>query len=58
MYYNQGTVYRVEYYLQCTGNDGGIIRISQNLRHMGPKNADTETERAPYANLSGPIEPT
>lgn len=27
--YNQGTVYRAEYWLQCFGNDGGNVRISQ-----------------------------
>ena len=56
--YNQGTVYRAEYWLQCIGNNGDNVGISQSLHQVGPTNAHTGTERTPYASLSGPTEPT
>jgi len=52
---NQGTVYRVEYQLQCLGNDGGNVGILQSLHQVGPMNAHVGTERTLCASLSGPI---
>jgi len=55
--YDQGTVYRTEYLLQCIGNGAGNIRVSQSLFKLGPIIAHTGTERTSYASLSGSIEP-
>ena len=55
--YNQGAVYGAECYLQGTGNDDGNVGILQSLHEVGPTNAHTETERTPYASLSGLTEP-
>ena len=55
--YDQWTVYRAEYQLQCVGNDGGNVEISWSLHQVCPTNARTGTERTPYASLSGPTEP-
>jgi len=41
--YDQGTVHGAEYRLQCVGNDGGNVGISQSLRQVGPTNAHTGT---------------
>jgi len=36
-------LYGAEYRLQCVGNDGGNVGISQSLRQVGPTNAHTGT---------------
>ena len=53
--YNQGTVYKIEYQLQCIGNDGGTLECCK----VWPRwvLSHTQTERTPYASLSGPIAP-
>ena len=53
---DQGAVYGAEYQLQCIGNNGGKIEISQRLCQICPVNAHTGRERTPYASLSGPVE--
>ena len=50
-------MYGAEYWLQCTGNNGGSVEILQSLHQVGPMNAHTGTERPPYASLSGPTGP-
>ena len=55
--YNQGTVSRVEYQLEWTGNNSGNVGISQSLCQVGPTGVHRGTERAPCASLSEPIEP-
>ena len=55
--YNQGTVYRAKYWLQCVVNDGGNIEILQSFCQVGPINSYTGNESIPYTSLSGPIEP-
>ena len=36
-------LYGAEYRLQCVGNDGSNVGISQSLRQVGPTNAHTGT---------------
>ena len=38
-------MYGAEYRLQCVGNDGGNVGISQSLRQVGPTNAQTGTQK-------------
>ena len=52
--YDEGTVYRAEYWLHCIGNDDGNVGISQSLCKVGTMNA--HTERTLYASLLGPTE--
>ena len=56
-YLNLGMVYRAEYQLQCIGNNDCKVGILQCLQQVGPTNAHTKTQRAPYTSLTGPIEP-
>ena len=39
--YNQRTVYRAEYHLQCVGNNSGNVGISQTLHQASSTNAHT-----------------
>lgn len=55
--YNQGTAYRAQYQLHCSGNYGGNIGILQSLHQVDLTNAHNETERTPYVSLSGSTEP-
>ena len=57
MAYDQGTVYRAEYRLQCIGNDDDNVGVLQSLHKVGPVDAHVGSERAVRASLSGPIEP-
>ena len=52
--YDQGTEYRIEYWIPCIGSN---VEISQSLHQMVPTNAHRGTERRCYASLSGYIEP-
>ena len=54
--YDQGTVYRAEYWLNRIGNAGGNFGIPLDLCRMGLMNTHTFTEITPSANLSEPIE--
>jgi len=54
--WNQGTVHRAKYLLQCVENNGGSVEILQSLCQVGPTNAHTVTERTLYTSLSGPTE--
>lgn len=42
--YNQGTEYGGEYHLQCVGNDGGSIGITQSLFQVGQLLTQEEKE--------------
>ena len=42
--YDQGTVYRAEYWLQCIENNNGNIVISQSLCQGSPMDANTWSE--------------
>lgn len=53
--YDQETIFRAKYWLQCTGNDGSNVAISQSLHHTSPTNGCTGAERIPC--ISGPIKP-
>jgi len=55
--YDQGTVYRAEYWVHCmenVGNNGGNLQISQNLYLVCTVNIRTWAERT-YGSLWGPI---
>ena len=39
--YDQGTVYRAQYWPKCLGNNGGNVGILQSLHQVDPTNAHT-----------------
>lgn len=55
--YDHGTLYWVEYKLECIGNVGGNIGILQSLCQVGFINAHTKTKRTLFACFSEPTEP-
>jgi len=53
MDYDQGSVYKAEYWLQCVGNNVGNIRIS----HKWVPQMPTQEQKEYHTHLSEPIDP-
>jgi len=53
--YNQETVYRVEYWLQCIGSDGAVLDYCKVCTRWCK--CSHRSGRTPYANFSGPTAP-
>ena len=54
--YDQGTVYRAEYWLQSVGNYVGNVGISHSVCQVGSTDARIGTGRKLYGTLLGPTE--